>query len=157
MIFRKTLKIRLSTVVISSALCIFSVMSTAKTKNFNAYPGTYSAKFVSVNKANSIYLMVAVWDGFPKKIRVTIPGVRVPVIHSKSKSCEIELANKAVLYAKEFFATVQSIKVSDIQMERTDMIDGVASISTELGSLSSKLIQNGFARSSSIADSVPWC
>ena len=129
----------------------------AKEEMFNAYPGKYSATFVNVDKTNSILLIVAVWDGFPKKIRITLPNIKIPVMHSKSKSCEIKLANEGNSFTKEYFAKAKNIKVSDIRMERTDMIDGVSSISSDQGILASMLMQNGFARSSSIADNIPWC
>ncbi|HFB65429.1 MAG TPA: hypothetical protein ENJ60_07815 [Aeromonadales bacterium] len=124
---------------------------------FNAYQGSYAAKYIQVEKANRINLMIDVWSGFPKNMWITLSGISVPVVDKKSSTCKMKLAQEGIKFSKEYFEKSKWIKVKNIFMERTDMIDGVASIYTDKGMLSDLLKKSGFARSSSIDAKIPWC
>jgi hypothetical protein len=124
---------------------------------YNAYPGVYKAKFVSVTNASKVSLMVSVWDGFPKKLLISLPKIKTPVLHAKSKQCEIALIDEALTFTQKYFEDSKNIEVTDIHMIQTDRNDGISEVSSELGLLSALLKAKGFARAAHIADTQPWC
>ena len=138
-------------------ITLMPFQSFSEEKLFDAYPGEYAANMPKVLKANIVTLTVEVWSGFPKRLQIKLPGIDVPTVTSKSTLCENELAAKAMVFTEKFVNESKWFKVKNIQMVQTNQPDGVANITTDLGSLSIALSDAGLARSSQIDKKTFWC
>jgi len=128
-----------------------------KKELFNAYPGAYTAKILSVKGTNEIELLAYVWTGYPKNLVASLQGIAVPEINEKSPVCEKKIAEKGLAFTEEFLAKSKKVELHDIYMKDTSTRDGITTISTEEGSLATALINKGLARSSSVDKKTPWC
>ena len=136
---------------------IGSLIFAASSSPFNAYPGEYSAKLIRVETTNIIHITADVWSGYPKSVRITLPGIVVPQADPKAKACHALLMQKGLEFTQKYMTDAKEIKVKDIYMENTGEIDGIANIYTDSGSLVTALLNKGFARASSIDNNKPWC
>jgi len=140
-----------------SAITLLCVAFSVTAEPFNAYPGKYKSKLISVEAANVVRLSVDVWPGYPKSLRITLPDIAIPVNYPEAPACQIELVKKALDFTNEFMAQANGIEVRDIKMENTGEEDAVTNIYTNQGSLASKLTEKGLARPASVEVSKPWC
>lgn len=136
---------------------IFSMASFTSMAAYNAFPGKYKATLSNIESANIVTLNVDVWAGFPRPIRVTLPGVAVPIAHPKAPACQLKLVQKALNQTREFFKDAKYIEVRDINMKSTNDMDAVNDIYTNKGSLLSKLKSKGLTRPASVDELKPWC
>jgi len=139
-----------------SAITLLGMVS-ATAEPFNAYPGKYKSTLISVEAANIMQLSVDVWPGYPKSLRITLPGIAVPVNQSKAPACQIKLVQEALDFTNKFMSEAKTIEVRDIKMENTGEVDAVANVYTNRGSLASELTKKGLARPASVDVSEPWC
>jgi len=153
----KTIFNKQSRLIVVSAITMLGVVFSVTAEPFNAYPGKYKSKLVSVETANIVYLSVDVWPGYPRNFRISLPNVAVPVNHPEAPACQIELVQKALDFTNEFMTNAKTIEVRDIKMESTGEEDGVTNIYTNKGSLASKLLKEGLARPVSVDVTKPWC
>jgi len=140
-----------------SIIILIAIAFSATAQVYNAFPGKYNATLVNVESANVVILSADVYPGYPRNIRVTLPEIAVPVVHSKAPACQIELVQKALDFTVKFMSEAKKIEVRDIKMQSTDQEDAVTHIYTEQGSLARKLKSEGLARPSSVKTDEPWC
>jgi hypothetical protein len=139
------------------AILTLLVSISANAKLFNAYPGKYDATLMQIEAANVIDLYVEVWSGYPRDLRITLPGIEVPKDEPKAPECQSKLVQQAMDFTREFISNAKHIKVIDIRMENTADQDAVSEIGTEKGSLGAALLRKGLARPISSKNNKPWC
>ncbi|MDT8282630.1 MAG: hypothetical protein RQ982_07430 [Gammaproteobacteria bacterium] len=125
--------------------------------DYEPYPGKHPVRLISVDAANILTVNFETWPGFGKTISVTLPDLALPGFRMEPSACELELAQKAMLFTVDFLASAKKISVSNLQMETSADEYGTANVSTEKGSLAQALIKEGLARPSSIDSETPWC
>ena len=140
-----------------ATVVMLSVALSVAAKPFNAFPGKMKSKLVSVEAANVINVSVAVWPGYPRNFRITLPNLAIPENHPKAPACQIELIQKGLDFTNEFLKDAKNIEVRDIMMENTASPDALSNIYTDKGSLAAKLIAKGLARPASVKPTKPWC
>ncbi len=142
---------------LSLLLITLSVAMTANAIPTKSYPGKFKSTVANIEAANIIHVNSAVWPGYPRLFRITLPSIKVPQSFATAPACQNELAEKALNFTKEFLSNAKSIEVRDIYMESTGKIDGLSDIYTNNGTLVKSLKQEGLARSADIEESTPWC
>lgn len=140
-----------------SAVVILGSAFSVSAELFNAYPGKYKSTLTNVEAANVVQLYIDVWAGYPRSLRVTLPGIAVPTDHPDAPACQQVLVQKALDFTKEFMADAKSIETRDLHMESSGDVDAQSHIYTDKGSLASKLTAEGLARPSSVDVLKPWC
>jgi len=125
--------------------------------DFEPYPGKHQARVISVDAANILTVNFETWPGFGKTLSITLPDLTLPGFRMEPSACELELAQKAMLFTVDFLAPAKNITVNDLRMETSADDYGTANVYTEKGSLAQALIKEGLARPSSIDSETPWC
>ena len=150
----KNLFIKVGKIFIAITTLCISFNSVA---DFEPYPGKHQVRLISVDAANMLTVNFETWPGFGKTLSVTLPDLALPGLRMEPSACELELAQKAMLFTVEFLASAKSISVNNLRMETSADDYGTANVYTEKGSLGQGLIKEGLARPSSIDSETPWC
>ncbi len=125
--------------------------------DFEPYPGKHQVRLISVDAANILTVNFETWPGFGTTISVTLPDLTLPGYRMEPSACELELAQKALLFTVDFVSSAKNISINNLRMETSADEYGTANVSTEKGSLAQALIKEGLARSSSVDSETPWC
>ena len=132
-------------------------ISSLSMADYSPYPGKRSVKLISVEAANVVVVSFEAWPGYGRTLRIKLPNLDVPGNSIKPKQCELDLAQKAIEFTREFVADLSTVDVQDMQMEDSAADQAVSSIMTNKGSLGAALKKEGLARSNAIDPETPWC
>jgi len=121
------------------------------------FPGKREVRLVDVEAANIIVINFETWPGFPRMMRIKLPNLDIPGNSSKPKACELELAQKALTFTREFVADSTKVTIKDMLMKTSADEQAISSVYTDKGSLGMALSKAGLARPSSVDADKPWC
>jgi len=131
--------------------------SSATSAAYSPYPGEREVKLIGVEAANVLVVSFEAWPGFGRTLRIKLPGVDVPGNSIKPKQCELDLAQKALEFTRDFVADTTTVTVLNMEMEDSASDQATSTIRTSKGSLGAALKKKGLVRSSSIDSETPWC
>ena len=135
------------------ALCV-SPLALAE---YTPFPGKLAVKLLGVEAPNVIFVNFETWPGFPRSVRVILPGIVVPEDTPQADDCEREKAARAMEFARQFVTATGKIYVKDMRMETSADEQAYSDVLTDHGSLSHALKKEGLARADSVAPATPWC
>ena len=125
--------------------------------DYEPYPGKHQARLISVDSASSITVNIETWPGYARTIYITLPDLILPGNTMQPPACELELAQKALIFTHDFVTLAKKIIINNLRMNTSADEYGTAGVYTEKGSLGAALKKEGLARSSSIDPETPWC
>ena len=143
--------IQLATAVLSLS---FSTMALS---DYVPFPGKQEVRLVDIEAANILRVNFETWPGYGRSISVKLPDLEVPGNTSRPKPCEMELAQKALDFTRDYIGTDSVITVNNMRMETSTDELATSNINTKKGSLAAALKKEGLARSSSVDAETPWC
>ncbi|MGR9073850.1 MAG: hypothetical protein ACU833_12370 [Gammaproteobacteria bacterium] len=144
-------------IAMSVQLCL-AFISFANAEAYSPYSGKLSGQVVSVKSASTFVVSAETWPGFRRSFTISLKDISTPSASSEAKTCERELAEKALLFVTELFGDSGAVIIRDMTMETSTDQNAEADLVAEKGSVSQALINNGFARSNEIdPDEEPWC
>jgi hypothetical protein len=121
------------------------------------FPGKLAVKLLDVEAPNIIFVNFETWPGFPRSVRIILPGIVVPEDTPQADDCEREKAARAMEFARKFVADASKIYVNDMRMETSADEQAFSDILTDHGSLSQALKKEGLARADTVAPDTSWC
>ncbi len=121
------------------------------------FPGKIAVKLLDVEAPDIVFVNFESWPGFPRSVRVILPGIVVPEDTPQADDCERQAAKKAMAFTRDFLATAREIYVKDMRMETSADQDAESPVLTDKGSLATALQKEGLARPDTTDPDVSWC
>ena len=124
---------------------------------YQPFPGAHKARVINIDMANAMSVNFETWPGYARTIYITLPDLVLPGNTMDPPACELELAQKAMTFTREYLAQSPSVTIKNLEMETSADEYGIANVYTKKGSLGAALKKEGLARSSSVDSETPWC
>jgi len=121
------------------------------------FPGKLAVNVLDVQAPNVVFVNFEAWPGFPRSVRVILPGIAVPEDTPQAEDCEREKAALAIDFARQFVSGSGKIFVRNMRMENSNSEQAYSDILTYRGSLSQALKKDGLARADNVAPDTSWC
>ncbi len=144
-------------IFVLSSVVLAQTLSAEAAEGYSPYPGVLAAKLVAVHSPSGIELSAQTWPGFRRNFTISLGTVDIPKNSPDVEICQRKLAEKALLFVKDFLNNAKKIEIHDMTMKTSADKNAVADIYTEKGSLSKALLNQGLARSKEIDANEPWC
>jgi len=145
------------TTTVLAAGCLALLASTTLLAEYVPFPGKIKVRLLDVMAPNVIFVNFESWPGFPRSIRVVLPGLAVPEDTPQADDCERDKAARALGFTRDFLSDAKEIYVQDMRMETSADEEATSPVLTDKGSLAAALQKEGLARPDSTDPETSWC